>query len=294
MLRKLFRKSQTPAAPSLEREIGDTARRFTNTLKNSHPDARDPVVAVETFIESRRGNDASTPPADLASDMAAYLGEHARSLFGGQWGNDPLFGLCLLAPGGVRHAALGPYQIVRKKWQLGHGLSLATLFENIPTRLESHSHRPTIALPAPADVREDANDFAKSTASRALAVMGRDLGAEIPQTLVGLRTAERWLRGHFLLRAAHVDEFHALGFLLGEVMRGLYGGEWNFDKAHRSGDWADAALTYPELPFMPVGRILKLLIEQPEGNGLDEYARLVPAARNDMRRDRAALPANDS
>jgi hypothetical protein len=129
-------------------------------------------------------------------------------------------------------------------------------------------------------------EFAKRQAQLARARLSAQLGSDVPLTLMGLRSAERWLRGHFLVRTAPLDDFHRLGFLLGEVMRGLYGGRWDFADARRTGDWAHAALVFPELPFLPVGRILKLLVEQPEGNGLDDYVRLVPAARSEMRRDR--------
>jgi len=285
MFKNLLRKLNPTKTPSMEEEIAQASRKCERTLRDAGFDPREPVQAVEQFIESKRGSEGSSPGAELASDLAAFLGEHARFLVGGKWDEDPLFGLSVVQPGGLAHGVLGPYQIVRKKWQLGDGLSLRNFFKNLQGHLEVNAHRTSTPLANAENAEVADEEFAAATAEQARATLSRDLGTEVPATLVGLRSAERWLREHFLVRTAPIDDFDRVGFLVGEVMRGLYGGEWSLGKARQSGHWADAALVYPELPFFPVGRVLKLLAEQPEGNGLDDYARLVPAARRDLRRD---------
>jgi hypothetical protein len=292
MFKNLFRPVFLPAAPSLDVEIRAAAHRCVARLRDNQLDPTQVIASVESFIERAIAEGTSAPPPELLSDLAALLGEHVRPTAGGVWAEDPLYGLSLVGVGSIPHAVLGPYQIVRKKWQLGPRLSLQSLFANLPRHLLQVPREERTPLPPPEtlSVEDDAEvSFAKEQALQARTRIAAQIGNDVPLTLVGLRSAERWLRSHFLVRTAPLDDFHRLGFLLGEVMRGLYGGRWDFADARRTGDWAHAALVFPELPFLPLGRILKMLLEQPEGNGLDEYVRLVPAARTDMRRDRAAL-----
>jgi hypothetical protein len=283
MLKKLLQKAAPAAPPSLDEELASASQRAEKLLRGTGLDPTDPPRAIDAFIERRSKDPQAAASADLLSDLAALLGGHVRSTVGGQWGDDPLFGLSILQPRTLPHAVIGPLQAIRKKWQLGEGLKLANLVANLPSHLNAQARRPESPPLVIPQSGMDESAFAASCAKQACTFIARDLGVDIPMTLVGLRHAERWLRGQFLVRTVPLADLHRLGFLLGEVMRGLYGGKWSFDQARQTADLADTALIQPELPFYPLGRVMKMMLEQPEGNGLDEYVRLVPAARKGMK-----------
>ncbi|MBX3729671.1 MAG: hypothetical protein KF858_10845 [Candidatus Sumerlaeia bacterium] len=292
LIRSLFEPAPPPGQPpALEDEIAAGAGRFGAWVgrgrANACPVAADSLPAAERAVEALLAARPGEPlPEEAASDAAAFLGEVVRVTHGGHWGDDPLFGLALLDVGGLPGARLLPLALVEKKRQLGTRLSWTRFFETLPARLDGERTRP-MADPGPMLPRLLAAESPVGAVQREAAAFGRAwqdrFGSPLVLSLQGVRELERFLRSQFFLCGLPPDAFVQAGLFVGEVGRGLFGGEWDFAEARETGEPARIALRWPELPYYPVGRVLRLLTDQPEGEALDEYLRLIPAARKELR-----------
>lgn len=294
--RLLTRPATSEEPPALEEELRLSSERFTGWLQQRAPEKAplEPLALIDPALEALRAatpRDAP-PPQDALSDAAAFLGESFRAQHGGVWNEHPLFGLVVSQD---KNAALHflPLQAVEKKWELGAGLSLARFFENLGERIDAERNaaergaRRTLEaigadLAATQDGREQA--VAGERARRFTKTWKARFEADLPFSLQGVREAERFLRSQFFLFGIGEESLVDAGFFVGEVGRGLFGGKWDFAEVRESADAARAALVWPELPYYPVGRVLRLMTEQPEGESLDEYLRLVPSARQELRK----------
>ncbi|MDX2175057.1 MAG: hypothetical protein SF028_01160 [Candidatus Sumerlaeia bacterium] len=219
------------------------------------------------------------PPAQGLSDAAAFLGESLRAECGGAWREDARWGLVLGAVGGVRCFRFRPLEAVEKKRELGPAFALAGTLRLLPERVEKERAlgEPFPGAPAPPP--------GPAEAAAAWATWFGDgwrarFGQPLAPNLRGVRELDRYLRTQYLLMTAPDSAFAGAGFFLGEVARGLFGGEWRPWPAEEP--WK-AALAWPELPYYPAGRVFKMLSELPEAEPLDEYVRLVPSARKELR-----------
>lgn len=245
--------------------------------------------------ELDRLRDDTTPSTalqeSLAVDAASFVGVAARRELGGSWEEDPVFGLILRFPGGRGLVKLRALDLVQKKWELGGALSLKKFFEKLPDRLVAECALPAwnkspdissldfakrVAGKSPREAAELAADFTNQFRDAWMARFGR----ELPLSLSGVRELDKFLRTHYLVTAVSEEQLIGAGFFLGEVTRGLFDGEWDFREAE---DATRAALVWPEIKYYPVGRIYKMITALPEGEPLDEYVRLVPAARKEMK-----------
>lgn len=254
----------------------------------------DAIANAEIAIEQARDSTSGTDeiPHHLASDCAAFLGEAIRTRHGGEWEEDTLLGLVLRQPGNVSGASLVPLAIVEKKWQLGGGLKISRFVETLPERLQAErEHQGTLPSPGrtPQDIArsllaQGPPDHTATQAAGEFQKFWRErFGQPLPLSLQGVRETERFLRSHFFLFALRHETLVQMGLFVGEVGRGLFQGQWNLDEVRRDLDPTRAALAWPELSYYPVGRIYRLLTEQPEGETLDEYLRLIPSARAELR-----------
>lgn len=278
-------------------EIARAAQRFAQWASRAAgqpiaPRIEDIAAAEERFAHAARQPGASGTPEAMLSDFAAYLGECGRAAHGGAWREDPLLGLVLVEVAGLPVVRLVPLAMAQKKAELGTELSLARFFETLPERLKRE--RPHAAPPEPPeDLAAQLAGGKWGTEQAAADAMARQFlafwktrhGLPLPMTLQGVREAERFLRAQFFLCTLPERTIAAMGFFVGEVGRGLFDGRWDFAELRAGGDVSRAALAWPELAYYPVGKVFKLLIEQPEGESLDEYLRLIPSARKTMREE---------
>jgi hypothetical protein len=300
LIRSLFAPAPAAAGPiDLQDEIAAAAARFGAWVGQGRVDACPVAVeslpgaerAVETLLSTRPGEPL---PEAATSDAAAFLGEVVRALHGGHWGEDPLFGLALLDVGGLPGVRFLPLALVEKKHHLGTGLSWTRFFETLPARLEGERARP-MADPGPVLPRLLAGGSPVAAVQRETAAFGRAwqarFGSPLVLSLQGVRELERFLRSQFFVCGLSPEALVQAGLFVGEVGRGLFGGEWDLSEAQRTGEPARIALSWPELPCYPAGRVLRLMTEQPEGEALDEYLRLIPAARRELRGPASGPPS---
>lgn len=274
--------SGAPFEGSLEAELLLAADRFDRSLAAVARATDSRLAAFDRYFEERRRGQPAGGKLDdaTASDAAAWLGQTLRPIHGGRWAEHGHLGLGLADLGDVAGVWAFPLAMVRKKWELAAGLSLAGFVDRLPARLD-HERRFAAELAAPrADDRRLIEAVAARPSTDAFAGWWRARhGQPLPRNLVGLREVDRFLRTHFLVHALRHETLVDLGVLMGELARGLFKGEWSFDEARATGDATRMAVRWPELDLYPVGRVYKLLVEQPESQTLDEYVRSVPAAR---------------
>ncbi|MCB2153846.1 hypothetical protein KQI84_03090 [bacterium] len=254
------------------------------------------VEVVEKAIEiARRSSDDI--PNQLVSDCAAFIGEAIRARHGGEWEEDPLLGLVLRRPEKIDGVAAVPLAIAEKKWELGEQLSIARFFETLPQRIEKERSFEAYRSGPARTTERIAEELLSETPITTATQTARDFRAfwkerfriVLPNSLQGVREAERFLRSQFFLFGLHEETLVQMGFFVGEVGRGLFEGEWKFDELQATNDPTRAALVWPELPYYPVGKIYKLITEHPEGESLDEYLRLIPSARHALKSDPESL-----
>jgi len=300
-LKRLFIGGAPPPLPTRPgvglTELEKAAHRFADWV--SERSGRTIYIGFNALLdvdrELDRQRDDTTPTSELseslAIDAASFLGVAARRELGGTWEEDPVFGLVLRFPGARGLVKLRSLDLIQKKWELGGALSLKKFFEKLPDRLVAEC-----ALPRWHESPEiPASDFAKRMAklsgvpaAELAARLTQDFrdswqtrfGRELPLSLNGVRELDKFFRTHYLIAAITEEQMIGAGFFVGEVTRGLFDGEWDFRHAQ---DATSAALEWPELSYFPVGRIYKMMTTLPEGEPLDEYVRLVPAARKEMK-----------
>ncbi|MDK2970606.1 MAG: hypothetical protein PWP23_361 [Candidatus Sumerlaeota bacterium] len=300
-LKALFARQRSPQPEEgLDAEVRDGAARFAawaaGVTKQPCPVAWEGLAAGEQALEAlRREAPADGLGEQAASDAAAFFGEATREQLGGTWREDALLGVVLAGVGGVEAARLIPMALVEKKWELGGGLSLALFFTSIEERLvRERAFRARWQLPG-----QSAAQLITQTPPGRELVAARELterfnawwkarfGMPPALSLQGVRELERFLRSQFFLIMLEEDRLAEAGVFLGEVGRGLFQGEWDFAEARGPEGTARVALRWPELPYYPVGRVLRLVTERPEGEALDEYLRLIPSARTEIRKQQA-------
>lgn len=286
--------SSPPALPqaadsSLDAHVRAEAAAFAGRLAT-----RD-VAAVDALIERERAKHQGEPPQELLSQCAAFLGERLREAHGGAWREDDRFGVALAGAGGIAHGMAFPLAMAEKKWELGEKLKLAQFFANLPAGFERERVRSGYGdgraltrweiAERVAGVEPGRETWMAQASAEAFRAFWRArFGAEVALSLQGLREAERLLRSQFLMLTLREETLVQLGFFAGEIARGLYGGEWDFAEARTTRDPARCAMRWPELPLYPIGRTFKLLTERPEGEALDDFVRLVPSARRELRK----------
>jgi hypothetical protein len=300
LLRKLL--GLRPPAGENTDPVRAAAERFQAWARGRAPQAAthddSPAAAcalVDAALEAARPSPPGAPPEALAADAAAFLGESVRRAHGGAWREDPFLGFVVSGVGGHAHLSLLPLAMVEKKWELGAGLRLDRFAATLPERLTRRAAHAAPDLPPPAELILDPGRGALAVASDLASHFREDWRARFraapPLSLAGVREAERFLRSQFFL--CGIDEAFVLrlGGFVGEVARGLYQGEWSADEARATGAPERLALVHPELPLYPVGRCLRLWHAKPEGEALDEFIRVIPSARSELRRRQPSAPS---
>lgn len=285
LLERLFPpKPATPPPRTLEEEIAALAARWAE----AHPGPAG--AAIDARFEALR-REGATPDEETLAMAAAALGEDARRAHGGAWREDPFLGLVLADLGGVANVRLRALDAVRKKAQLGAAFRMEGFAAKLPERIaaeralaEYHATPTDMGALLDAMRRSDADPL-REGAGAWRAFWKARFGQEIPFNLRMAKEMDAFLRTHYLVFALHEATLAHAGLYIGEVARGLFGGEWQplgaGEEAHR------LALAWPELRYYPIGRVCRMLTECPEGEGLDEYVRLIPAARKELRDQRA-------
>lgn len=286
--RRASTEGSSPGGDSLAGEIAQGAERFRTWVKTSHPElSPDSVAAIDQSIAQYPAGTGEALPEAFASDAASALGEILRDRFGGEWKNDALHGPVISSPSGLDHGRLIPLAAIERKALHPDGFSLEKLVDSLRERLVAEekitpwpgggaggAFAPLEGLtgsPAHEAAHTMAQDFRKEWEAR--------LGAPVALSLMGVRQVDRFLRSHYIACFLEEGDFVRAGIFLGEVGRGLFGGNWDFSH----GDAPDLApLRYPELDYYPIGRIFKMMVEKPEGEPLDEYLRLIPSARREL------------
>lgn len=289
MLPRWWRRRFAMPPPPRERPLQDEARqggvRFLSWAMGRGVDG-EAVELLDRALESLKP--AESAGEELVADAAAFLGEQVRATHGGAWGEDPLLGVVLRGVGGLPLARLRPLEAVELKLRDPGGMALGAFVAKLPERLAVEElHRDYLSRSEPREPAFLAERLDPATMAQAQAAAFRmfcqgRLGADLPPTLVAVQELDRWLRTHYLLCTVREETLWQAGFFLGEVMRGLFGGAWRLDAPRPDG----VALAWPEIALYPVGRVFKMLQECPTVEPLDEYARMVPAARRVAKADR--------
>lgn len=224
----------------------------------------------------------SSPPKGVLEHGAIWLGECVREGYGGTWKEDPIFGVVVCDFAQVPGLRFRAHDAMQKKWELRKGFSLAAFANKLLDRIEGERGLSVSDLPSPQAIAEMCSaDPAGAAAlcARALSLDWKSrFGAELPLSLRGVRELDRWLRTHYLVCGVTEAEMLCAGLFVGEVARGLFGGEWSPDP-----DPVRTALRFPELDYKPVGRIFKMMTELPEREPLEDYVRVIPSARRELR-----------
>lgn len=292
-LRRLVRPAPARDAPprSLPEELERSAARFHGWAERLFGDAGaggGRLALIDRALGARPGGREELSEA-IASDAAAALGECWRARFGGHWEEDDLHGVVLRGCAGHEGARLIPLGAILRKWDRPDGYSLEELTDSLGRRFEEEKKLPPWPggdLPAMIEPLrglhgEEAAAAALALAEEFRAHWGERLGASLPFSLVGVRALDGFLRTHYTACFLGGADLARAGFFLGEVGRGLFQGQWDFRGATRV---EAAPLRYPELDYFPVGRIFKMMTEQPGAEPLDEYLRLIPSARAELRK----------
>lgn len=269
----------TPPPTTLADEVPAGADRFARAAKSRG-------FSLDAAVE-----DAGRAPDDqrerLLSDAASHIGEHVRAIAGGEWIEDEAWGVTLGGIGGIASGRFFPLPTIEKKIALGARFSLDAFLATLPARLEAERAKAHPCGEAPQDAEwigksgADALDFVAAQEQAFRAFWRQRFGGELPLSLLGMRELDGFLRSHYLLSFIEDTRLVQAGFAIGEVGRGLFGGEWDFRAATSI---EKVALRFPELDYYPVGRIMKMMTERPEGSPLDEYLRVIPSARAELRK----------
>ncbi len=245
------------------------------------------VAVVEHYLGYLNADEDNTVPLNNA---AAFLGELVRSRFGGEWQTHRLFGLSLVNLGGVEGFVFSPLHLVEKKAELGEGVSMERVLGIIPQRIDAAKVDRTRFGYSNATLEQVLENLLKeyTTINVRAALLSEELlrqwperfGRPLVRSLVGIRELDTFLKSQHFLFSFDDELLARLGVFVGEVIRGLYGGEWTYAG---TGDTAAISLEFPELALHPVGKVYKLLSIQKRGESLEEYLRLIPSARQAMK-----------
>jgi hypothetical protein len=269
------------------RSLAEEAGTFLDWARRTLPGGDSTGIA---FLDHALSSDKlpADPPEHLISNAAAALGMEWRQRLGGEWAPDPLAGLVLRAPRGLDACSLVPLAAVERKLRQRGRFSLAELTESLERRLDAEAGRTPWPGVVGAQFCQSLKGLTGTPAQEAAHQFAEDfrdkwkesVGASLPFSLVGVREVDRYLRTQYYVRFMSEGNLALAGFFVGEVARGLFSGAWNFENLPAI---EDAALRWPEIDYHPVGRIYKMMSTWPDGEALDEYVRLVPSARAELR-----------
>lgn len=230
------------------------------------------------------------PGGAAAADAAAFLGEAARVRWPeAQWQDHPLYGPIVTGIGGLDHGKLLPEALVVAKWREKEKFRLPGFFASLEKRCAEEGRLFPMKAPTPGEILEVVCGTAGTGAQQAALQQAeafrarwkeRHRGMELPLSLIGVRQLDAFLRSHYAANFLPDGALVQAGFYVGEVARGLFEGQWDLEAPSTIDR---AALCWPELAYYPVGRVYKMMTSWPEGDPLDEYVRLVPAARKELR-----------
>ncbi len=240
----------------------------------------DAVISQEA--ENYRSEQAPLP---LVENTAAFIGERFIKKFGGEWAEDETYGMIISSFQG-KDSGFDPFALSERAWEIGERNFLGSFFSAVPKRLSHEKKIRPEWTEAQKKFREILNgkELDNGSIVRIIEVF-RDnweacFGRELPLSLIGLKELDKYLQSHYILNFLSIEELIAAGLYTGEIGRQLFGGEWIIPESKRSDR---IALRYPELDYFPVGRIFKMMTEKPEKEPLDEYIRLIPSARKELR-----------
>lgn len=279
---------------TLHELLFEAADRFAEWISDATGDdaavSADSVAAMDRALEEGiTGAGKGAPlPEEMASDAASFLGEAARRRWGGHWVEGPRYGLVLQGCAGIPTAKLMALPLIEKKWQLGSEFSLAGFFQALEKRFEAEKQHPHQLEPYRDEIKPrlagktgpEAQSEADALSQEFRAYWKERFKVSLPLSLTGVRELDGYIRSNYYINFLTENQVAQAGFFVGEVTRGLFEGNWNFeglDQIER------AALQYPELSYYPIGRLYKMLTERPEREPLDEYIRLLPSARKELR-----------
>ncbi len=239
------------------------------------------------LLRDQKGRDAELDES-FAADAACLLGEEFRRRHGGEWTDSRLYGPHLAGIGGIAEGRFHPMAVVERKWASGKSFTLAAFYGSLSPRIEAEQRISEAPAPSTQEYVERLRGRTGEEATQAVAgVIGEfrefwrgRYGISPPLSLTGIREVDGFLRSHYYVSFLSEGRFVQVGMFLGEVGRGLFDGEWDFSEMESVDR---AALRFPELDYYPVGRIYKMMTERPAGEPLDEYLRLIPSARKELR-----------
>ncbi len=296
---ELRKEAEDDSEISLKKQIHLSAERFSIWLKENSIDEENAIHCVEVafnLIKSQKGEEF---PESLGVDAAAFMGTEFQKRFpGGDWIHHDFYGVALAKPGGVETGVFAPMPLVESYWKFGNP-KLTLYFDEVAKRLEIEkaAFNPLIIreneiLKALKDARENKseNETAVILCQRFQEFWLDRHSMELPVSLQGCRILDRFLRENYFLNFHRQETYILAGFYLGEIIRGLFQGEWKLDAS----DIIRSRIEWPELSYYPVGRIFKMLSEFPIGEPLDEYVRLVPSARKEIRNQQSGKKENDA
>lgn len=264
----------------------EAAARFAKTFGTGSVDAPGALAGADKVLDEGLDDEA------LLSDAAAFLGEALRrSHPPAQWEEDGLYGPVVTGFEGIQEGRLLPLPLAQRKVAGGAAFSLPEFAASLSRRLAAEREAPRDSPPtaqAIADRLRGLHGADAQVGARREAESFREFWkfrqrADLPLTLLGVREVERWLRTHQVANFLSEGRMAQAGFFVGEVGRGLFGGEWDFAVLTTVDR---AALRFPELDYLPVGRIYRLMVEGAAPQPLDEYLRLIPSARRELARQR--------
>ncbi len=239
------------------------------------------------LMKEEKGEDATLDEA-FAADAASFLGEEFRRRHGGDWEDSDLYGPHIARIAGIPEGRFHPMAIVERKWATCRSFTLAAFYGSLPPRLDAEkkiADKPAGSLEEHTARLRGRTGSEAAQAAAALAGEFRDFwrgryGMSPPLSLTGVREVDGFLRSHYYVSFLSPERLVQAGFFVGEIGRGLFDGQWHFGDM---GTIDRAALRFPELDYFPVGRLFKMMTERPAGEPLDEYLRLIPSARKELR-----------
>ncbi len=250
------------------------ARRFRDWMPSSNDNVYTRAdAALDAF-------DRAAFHESLLADLAAFLGEAVREEHGGDWRDAPLHGPVVQGLGDIPQAVYHPLALAEKKAADRSRFSLAGFHATLPRRLEAEATKPQ-PTPASSATGGPPAAVARDASEQLRAFWNQRFRVTLPLSLTGVRELDGFLRSHYFISLLPESFLFNAGCLVGEVARGLFGGEWAWNEHPRPDR---IALRWPELDYYPVGRIYKMMTARPEGEPLDEYIRLVPSARAELRK----------
>lgn len=279
----------------LETEIARAAQQFAFwakeldcSLNETFADIRE----IEGLLEGlpQRFNEQALREQTI-NGVASYLGVLVQKHFGGRWREHEVLGISLCTLKGIDGLCFSPRHLVEKKWALRKNLSIERILASIPKHVagveQDRQNYPFNSAGLESflqKLQEEKTPLAVrcSLIAQELSThWGERFGKPLPRSLVGVRELDLFLKGQFFVFSCDHHFLFRMGVFLGEVARGLYGGEWGIEKEEAV---TALKLRYQELALSPVGKIYKTLSKQTEGETLEEYLLLVPSAREELRK----------